>query len=67
MVQSDCLVLIEAMQQNATNSMVAPPILDNCWLLIFYFGKVVLENFIHDANSVAHVLAQNSRVDPPNV
>lgn len=66
-VQTDNLVLVEALQQNLGHSMVAAPILEECRLLLVDFGKVVLEHCNRDSNKVAHVLAQNGRVDPPNL
>lgn len=56
-VQSDCLVLIEALQQNEGDSMVAAPILHECRLLFVNFGKFVLEHCNCEANMVAHELA----------
>ena len=66
-IQSDCLVLIQALQKNEGHSMVAAPLLDTCRLSLLDFGKVVLEHCNRDSNKVAHVLAQNGRVDPPNL
>lgn len=64
LVQSDSLALVEALQNNSGHSTVAAPILEECRLLLINFGKVVIEHCNHDCNKVAHVLAQNGRVDP---
>ena len=66
-VQTDNLILVEALQQNLGHSMIAAPILEDCKLLLVDFRKVVLEHCNRDSNKVAHVLAQNGRVDPPNL
>ena len=41
------------------------PVLNDCRSLILEFGKVVIEHCNRDSNKVAHVLAQQGRVDPP--
>ena len=46
---------------------MAGPILEECRLLIVNFGKVVIEHCNRESNMVAHVLAQNGSVDPPNL
>lgn len=67
LVQSDSLVLVEALQNNSGHSIVADPILEECRLLLINLGNVVIEHCNRDSNKVAHVLAQNGRVDPPNL
>ena len=66
-VQSGSLILVEALQNNFGHSTMAAPILEECRLLLINFGKVVIEHCHRDCNKVAHVLAQNGRVVPPNL
>lgn len=47
--------------------MVAAPILEEGRLLLLDFGKVMLEHCNRECNMVAHVIAQNGHVDPPNL
>ena len=66
-IQTDCMNLVDALQQNTGQSTIAAPILDDCRLLFLNFGKVILEHCNRESNMVAHVLAQNGRVDPLNL
>ncbi|XBH81254.1 hypothetical protein VPH35_106843 [Triticum aestivum] len=67
LVQMDCLNLVESLQQNTGHSTIAAPILEDCRLLLLNFGKVILKHCNRESNMVAHVLAQNGRVDPLNL
>lgn len=66
-IQMDNLVIVEALKQNTGYSMVAAPILDECRSFLEEFGKVPIEHCNRESNLVAHVLAQQGRVDPPMV
>lgn len=66
-MQTDSLILVEALQHNSGHSMVAAPILEECRLLLVNFGKVLIEHCNRESNMVAHVLARNGRDDPPNL
>ena len=67
LVQMDCLNLVETLQQNTGHSTIAAPILEDYWLLLLDFGKVILGHCNRESNMIAHALAQNGRVDPPNL
>ena len=67
LVQMDNLVIVEAIQQNIGHSMIVAPILDVCRTLLHDFGKALLEHCNRESNMVAHALAHNGRVDPPNL
>ena len=59
--------MVESLNMNSGQSMVAGPILDECRSLKEESGKVLFEHFNRETNMVAHVLAQRGRVDPPSV
>ena len=63
----DNLVIVDAIQQNIGHSMIDAPILDVCRTLLHDFGKALLEHCNRESNMVAHALAHNGRVDPPNL
>ena len=65
LVQMDNLVVVEALKFNSGYSMVAAPILEECRNLFGDFGKVRIEHCNRESNMVAHLLAQQGRVDPP--
>ncbi|XBH96612.1 hypothetical protein VPH35_086967 [Triticum aestivum] len=67
LVQMDCLNLVETLQQNTGHSTIAAPILEDYRLLLLDFRKVILEHCNRESNMIAHVLAQNGRVDPSNL
>ena len=65
LVQMDNLVVVEALKFNSGYSMVA--ILEECRNLFRDFGKVRIEHCNRESNMVAHLLAQQGRVDPPSL
>ena len=65
--QEDNMTIVEAMANNTGHSMVAGPILDECWQLCADFGKVHFEFCNRESNMVAHTLAEHGRDDPPSM
>lgn len=67
LVQMDNLTVVQALQQNSGQSMIAAPIIDECRTLLNDFGKALIEYCNRESNLVAHALAHNGSVDPPNL
>lgn len=65
LVQMDNLVVVEALNMNTGQAMVAAPIIEECRSMKEDFGKVLFEHCNRESNMVANVLAQQGRVDPP--
>lgn len=64
LVQMDNLVLVEDLNLSMGHSVVATPILEECRKLSEEFEKVLFEHCNRESNMVAHMLAQQGRVDP---
>lgn len=63
----DNLIVVESLNANSGHSMVAGPILDECSSLKEDFGKDLFEHCNRESNMIAHVLAEQGRVDPPTL
>lgn len=62
--RTDNVTMVQAMENNSGQSMVAGPILDECHLLCLDFGEVFFQHCNRESNMVAHRLAQQGRDDP---
>jgi ribonuclease HI len=60
--QSDCMEVVEAMQNGGFSATVGAPFFDECWLLCTEFNSISVEFCYREANFVAHNLARNSLV-----
>ena len=58
LVQSDSLIVVDALRINEGYGLVAAPILEDCRNLLADFGNVVLEHCSRESNMVAHELAR---------
>ena len=67
MIQSDNLIVTDALKLNEAYTLVAAPILDDCRSLLQDFGKVTIEHCFKETNMVAHDLASYGRGNPPTV
>src|SRR4051812_13762935 len=66
-IQTDSLIVAEALNKNEGYSLVAAPILNECRSLLKDFGKVYIEHCNRESNTVAHELASFERNNPPSV
>lgn len=66
-IQSDSIIVVEALNNNEGYSLVAAPILDDCRILLKEFGKVYINFCNRESNCVAHELASFGRCNPPTV
>lgn len=67
MIQSDSLIVTDALKLNEGYTLVAAPILDDCRSLLQDFGKVTIEHCFRETNMVAHFLASYGRSNPSTV
>ena len=66
-IQSDSLIVVDALRLNEGYALVAAPILEDFRKLSADFGKVIIEHCSRESNMVAHELASYGRGNPPTV
>ena len=67
LIQSDDVIVVDALKNNEGHSLVAAPILNDCRVLLEEFGNIYLDFFNRESNCVAHELASFGRGNPPTV
>ena len=63
----DNFIVVNALQMNEGQSMVAGPVLEDCRDLLRGFGKVILEHCNRESNMTAHALAEYGRANDPSM
>jgi hypothetical protein len=64
---SDCLEVVNMMQEGGYSLGIAAAVIDDCYHLATEFPKVIFEFCYREANSVAHEVARVARGTPGQV
>jgi hypothetical protein len=63
-IQSECLEVIEILQNGGYTASAAAPIIDDMCIQVSYFSRVEFVSCTRESNSVAHSLAKECGTQP---